>query len=635
MSETSNDVMSADTFRTGLTSPEDPWDPKRDVLSLKSFVGTSILRYGRFREHLCKCSEHNRHRDLFTVNLQFTSKNLLGTLDCPSISVCHNAENIWECKLPRALTGLENRVTFDCLPNIRTCLKVLKQGTYWFRQLSKGKFKECAFLRKISRLMAGCSSPEGKEPFGIIKSMKPNKAAIQRLRSLLAIVDGLLMQVVLAFPGEKEFQSWNRIDQIQRCLIAQLLDDFFKDLDPNRVLTFDKVKGIRKNIKMHGFNPLSDMSHVEVPRELSAFRVALSLIRGKTPLSHLQVMIMSQTRASGVPPRAVYDRTLAQTKSILTTPSSKELYQLVAGPLSRSVDHFYHDLLVRIGGSENREKFFSKMVDTSKVSLSDSGEFFTNTSDGGKLERSRIVLKTNPQIAEVDLHTGDLTGRILTTNDSPGERLFHWSLNQWRDRSKVYSNNSMSCRMSLVAELGKYRVITVSTLQHAVLLHPFSHMGLEMLKAVPSSESGVAAANQAWNFFKRLSHKNPSASFIFNENIETSVFSTDWEQATNYCDPYIAGAMLNRLCFNLGVPKWYRETMLFALTAPRQVETLDRNGAPIEVFYTSRGVLMGDPVTKIVLHLHHLIGAKIAGLLLQDIFKDNILDEESSNDDTD
>jgi len=387
---------------------------------------------------------------------------------------------------------------------------------------------------------------------------------------------------------------------------------------------------------MHGFNPASDMTKVMIPRELSAIRVALSLIRGETPLSYLQVMMMSQTRASGVPPRIVYDRTLAKTKAILQTPSSKELYELIRGPLTRASDHFYSDLLTRIGGSESRDLFFEAVVKSAKISLSDSGEFFVKSDEGGKLEASRRVLKLNPQIMEIDLHTGLETGKVLTKeNSKPGERLFHWSCGKFVDRSKVYHNNSMSCRISLVAELGKYRTITVSTLQHAVLLHPFSHMGLKILEAIPSSESGIGAANHAWNFFQRLSHKNPSASFIFNEKITTSVLSTDWESATDYCDPYIAGAMLNRLMFNLGVPKWYRETVLFALTAPRQVETLDRNGAPIEVFYTSRGVLMGDPVTKVVLHLHHLIGAKIAGLLLYDVFVDKVLDQDSDESEED
>nr|WPR16639.1 MAG: RNA-dependent RNA polymerase [Yellow silver pine associated narna-like virus] len=630
MRDTSNDAMPTPPLTT------DPWDPDRDVLSLKSFTGTSILRYGGFGKHLCKCLPNKRHRSLFTVNYHFTRNNLLGTEDCPSIDVCHNAENIWECALPREITGLDNRVVFKNLPNVRTAMKVLKRGTYWYPQLvSKKKFRETAFMRKLARLLAGYKTPEGPENFQVVKDHRIDGPSLQRFRSLLATIDGLLMQVVLALPGNSEFQNWERLDQLQRGAISNILDDYFRDQNPERITTFEKVKKVRKDIKMHGFNPISNLSKVDVPRELSAMRVACSLVRGKTPLSHYQVMILSQTRASGIPPRIVYDRTLAKTKAILTTPSSKELYELIAGPLARATDHFYSDLLVRLGGAETRDLFFQGVVRNSKISLSDSGEFFTKTDVGGKLEASRRVLTSNPLIKEVNLETGKFTGKELDSSSPIGERLFHWSCGKFVNRREVYSNNSMSCRISLVAELGKYRTITVSTLQHALFLHPFSHMGLKILEALPSSQSGIGAANHSWNFFKRLSHKNPSASFIFDENIQTTVLSTDWSSATDYCDPYIAGAMLNRLCVSLGVPRWYRETMLFALTAPRQVELLDRNGAPVEVFYTKRGVLMGDPVTKVVLHLHHLIGARLAGDLLYDIFKDNATDDSGSDESDD
>jgi len=513
-------------------------------------------------------------------------------------------------------------------------MKVLRDGTYWYRQLAKGKYRESVFQRHISRLLAGYSAPEGPEPFGLVKSSPINSAAVQRFRSMLATVDGVLMQMTLAFPGSYEFQSWKRIDQVQRSLISQILEDYFKDTDPNRVLTFDKVKSLRKAVKQFGFNPKTSLAEVPVPRELSAWRVALSLIRGETPLTYLQVMILSQTRASGVPPRSVYDRTLTKTIGVLTTPCAKELYALVRGPLARSVDHLYHDLLYRVGGSENREAYFTDIVQVAKISLSDSGEFFTTTNDGGKLEAARRVLVSHKEIMEINLHTGEYTGKILTTDSPIGERLFHWACGKFKNRREVYSNNSMSCRISLVAELGKYRAITISSLQHALVLHPMSHIVLKMLEVIPSSESGVGAANHAWNFFKRLSHKNPSASFIFNKDIETSVMSTDWEDATNFLDTNIAGAMFNRWAELIGVPKWYRETCLFALTAPRQVETIGRDGVPTSLFYTKRGVLMGDPVTKFVLHMHHLCGRRIAGLLLQDIFKDDILDEESDSEES-
>jgi hypothetical protein len=604
-----------------------PWE-QGDVLSLKSFPSTSILRYGRKGEHLCRCKPEERHRSLFTVNLQFVSQNLLGRIESPNIDVCFNAENIWECRLPREITGLTNRVEFKDLPNVRTALKVLKKGTFWFPQLlHRRKLKESSFGRQMARLLAGMTSAEGKEPLGLIKSMRISGPAVQRLRSMLAVADGLLMQAAIAFPGAPEVQNWTRMDQIQRSLIANILPDYFRDLDPNRVTTFEKVKDLRKKIKKEVFNPIGTVQSIYVPRELSAMKVLMSLIRGKTPLSYLQGMLMSQTRASGVPPRILYDRTLAKTKEILTTPSDIQGWRNLAQPIASAVDHLYGDLLVRLGGQDERDKFFGTVMHESKISLSDSGEFFTPTEMGGKLEAARVVLQQNPEIPEVNLHTGELTGVILDQNSPTGERLFHWACGKFRNRSECYNNNSMSCRISLVAELGKYRTITVSVLQHALLLHPMSHMGLKILEAFPSSESGIGAANHAWNFFKRLSHKNPSAAFVFREDVESVVYSTDWKNATDYCDPYIATAMLSRLLDLLGIPQWYRQTIVFALCAPRQVETLDRNGCPIDCFFTERGVLMGDPVTKVVLHLYHLVGRRIGEDLMYRIFVEGVLDE--------
>jgi len=568
----------------------------------------------------------------------FTANNLLGTSECPEINVCFNAENLWETKIPREISGLDKRVSFENLPNVRTALRVLKRGTYWYHQLlhKKKKFKSSVFQRRMARLLAGFSSPEGTEPYHVVKDMKVNSAAVQRFRSILATVDGLLMQTVLAFPGDARVQNWTRIDQIQRSMIANLLVDYFRQDNPNRVSTFEKVKTIRKEVKMHGFNPASSLDRVKVPRELSALQVLINLVdRGNTPMHYLQVMLLSQTRASGVPPKSVYTKTLNKTKAILNTPSDRSLYEEIKGPLTRAVDHLYSDLLTRLGSTEQRDRFFESVMRESKISLSDSGEFFTTADAGGKLEAARRILRMHPVIPEINLHTGANTGRLLDHNSPIGERLFHWACGKFQDRKSCYKANNMCCRISLVAELGKYRTITVSSLQHALLLHPFSHMGLKILEALPSSQSGVGAANHSWNFFKRLSHKNPSASFIFDEKIQTAVYSTDWETATDYCDPYIAGAMLNRLSEALGVPKWYRETMLFALTAPRQVETIDRNGVPELSFVTKRGVLMGDPVTKVVLHLYHLVGRRMAGNLMYEVFIDRVLDHDDSSDEED
>jgi len=625
MSKTTKDVFASSTNDLG------PWDHSRDVLSLKTFPSTSILRWGRKGEHLCSCKDYERHRSLFTVNLQFVAPSLLGRGECPNLKVCFNAENMWECRLPREITGLDKRVVFERLPTVRHAIRVLKKGSYWFPRLLKGKkLKTSAFGRKMVRLLAGCSSAEGPEPFGSLKGKRVSPIAVQRLRSMLATADGVLMQAVLGFPGNHDFQNWKRMDQIQCSLVANLISDYFRDNDPDRVSTFEKVKQVRKDLKRELFNPIGSPAKVVVPRELSVMRTMCSLIRGKTPLAYFQGMMLTQTRAGGVPPPSVYTKTLAKTKAILTEPSDKTLYNNVARPLAKAVDLLYGDFLTRLGSIEKRDSFFEGIMKEAKISLSDSGEFFTTTNVGGKLEAARIVLQTNPEIREINLHSGEVTDRIIPIKpDNQGERLFHWALGTFVDRQKVYDRNCMSCRISLVAELGKFRTITVSTLQHAILLHPVSHLGLKILEVFPSSESGIGAANHAWNLFKRLSHKNPSASFIFKQDIKSAVFSTDWENATDYGDRYISGLILNRFLNLIGVPKWYRETVVFALTAPRQVETLDKNGCPIEWFYTTRGILMGDPVTKVVLHLFHLVGRRMTEELLHQIFKEKVFDDSS------
>jgi hypothetical protein len=268
-----------------------------------------------------------------------------------------------------------------------------------------------------------------------------------------------------------------------------------------------------------------------------------------------------------------------------------------------------------IGSESESERFWARVISRAKISLSDSGEFFTNSESGGKLEAARLVLSQNDRIPEVDLETGAHTGRILGPEDQVGIRLFHWACNVFRDRKTIYDRNVMSVRVSLVAELAKYRAITVSHLAHAILLHVLSHVLLEYLSAIPSSRSGIGAANHAWNFFKRLSHKNPVGKFIFEKDVY--VFSTDWEEATDWLDHLISQLIVNRLCNNVGIPTWYRQTVVFALCAPRQVEEIDQDSKILSRYFTTRGELMGDPVVKVILHICHLVARYAAIKQLQ------------------
>jgi hypothetical protein len=459
----------------------------------------------------------------------------------------------------------------------------------------------------ILRMLAGLRGFSGPQRVDQMVHMKISRQGLQKLKQILATVDGLVMQLVLSFPAWEELLEWSRIEQVQTCLISQLLPDYFRESIPEKPSCYEKIKRLRGAIKEVGFNPIGDLSSIEIPRELSFFKVITNFISDrKTPIDMYRVSLLSQTRASGVPPRSVYLKTLQEIKEILTEPPDPSVYNRVKVYIAEGIDMIHQEVVESLGGEMQSERWWSRVINRAKISLSDSGEFFTSSENGGKLEQARHILRSNPEIPEINLETGLPTGKILRPGrDTHGECLFHWACNQFADRRTIYDRNVMSVRVSLVAELGKYRAITVSHLGHAMLLHVMSHILLEYLSAIPSSRSGVGAANHAWNFFKRLSHKNPSANFIFGDK-DVYLFSTDWEQATNYCDHTVAQAMLNRLCYNVGMPTWYRQTSVFALCAPRQIEELDEDKI-LSRYFTTRGELMGDPVVKVILHCYHLV----------------------------
>jgi hypothetical protein len=106
----------------------------------------------------------------------------------------------------------------------------------------------------------------------------------------------------------------------------------------------------------------------------------------------------------------------------------------------------------------------------------------------------------------IDLTNGDQMAIIPDIPENLGTRAFHHRL--WAMLNEELTD-LMTVRSSGVLEPGKVREITVSDIHHAVLLHPISHVVLDIIARVPSSESGVHAANHAFEFYRRLNHKNP------------------------------------------------------------------------------------------------------------------------------
>jgi len=606
-----------------------PWG-SGDVLTTHSFPSTQILRRqknSRAPKSACACTGGENHRNFFDFCKVVVRPNFCEGIEIPEdIAVCWNARSLFNTALPRELIATKNgdRVLLSDLPTIGDVVYALRKGTYWFARAAYygSSVRNCLTPtgRHLILLLAGVSSTSGNfNRAGSFLAEKTNPKGIKALRNILATIDGMLMQICLCFPGE-DFLNWKRVDAIIHCLLRNLVPDYTRHRTKVEVeSSFEKIKRIRKAIKKAGFDMDGDVGSVPVPRELSFLRRVLQRIgTGQAPIDIYRVSILCQTRASGVPPMTVYEKTFSKIKETLQTPSSREQYEKIAPYINHTVDKIHAEYC---GGksADHLSEIMHRVQRCAKISLSDSAEMFTTLKEGGKLEAAREVLARHKEVDEISLINGSKTGKVLdSTNSNEGERLFHWALAQFdlSNPKAVYDRNIMSVRLSLIAEMGKWRGVSVAHLAHAVVLHPLSHVTLEYLREHPSARSGVGAANHAWNFFKRLSLQNPAGAFVLGDE-DIWLFSTDWETASDKANSLITAHTLNKVCRVTGIPEHYRRVCVFALAQPRQVEFKDPEDKTLCRFFTQSGTLMGDPCTKTIMQWLHLIADKAAEELAQ------------------
>jgi hypothetical protein len=537
---------------------------------------------------------------------------------------------IWDDKIPRSLTGAEKDCKLVELETIEQVENGLRTSTYWYQRLAKSKVGRSRHARALLRMIGGYSGfSDHRLKESELLSTKPSHEGFQRLRNITATIDGWLAQLMLSFPENELMWRWATYDRIIHSMMVNLIPDYCKPVAEKGTFYGD-LKQIRKRIKEEGFKPSGDLSKIaELKRCRFSYLVPLlgQIGPGKTMWNMVQVSMLSQTRAAGVPPPDVKRRAIDDWVAVASTPADPALADEVMPAVCAAVDDFVTEV-VKGAGEDQLITLFRRCSKSAKISLSDSAELDVPTNMGGKLEATRRVVSKLGRVMELDLETGHETGKFFTPEvGGIGEMMFHHTLAKWK--AGPYTDGKMSVRVKAVPELGKYRVITVSSLDHAVLLHPMSHTTLAFFGEYAPTAAGIKSGNQAWEFFRRLSGANPAASFIFDETPRKSVMSTDWKSATDYCDHYLARGMLNRFMMRIGFPAFYRKMCIFALTAPRMVLDPLKEG---KIWLTTRGVLMGDPGTKTVLTLYHPVVKFLALRAIRDYAAAEEVDDSASGD---
>jgi len=212
---------------------------------------------------------------------------------------------------------------------------------------------------------------------------------------------------------------------------------------------------------------------------------------------------------------------------------------------------------------------------------------------------------------EEGLRQGVLAGSPFADSANPlrlrGEKL---TSEGFIDRSRRAALPSI--RPSAIGEPGaKSRVVTVGEDWVTLLLQPWCHHIVSMLKYHPSATSGLTRGWQLFEWVKRLNDRTRPRNVHF--------LSSDLTTATDFCTLEYSRAMLEG--FHRGIGRQsdrYFALCAQVLTCGRVYECSDE-GERKRFFDrpTTRGILMGDPGAKAVLTLHNLCAEYEAFLRLE------------------
>lgn len=137
---------------------------------------------------------------------------------------------------------------------------------------------------------------------------------------------------------------------------------------------------------------------------------------------------------------------------------------------------------------------------------------------------------------------------------------------------------------------GKVRVVTATNAALVIYGQPFAHVCKELLAIDPLVGPGLEAGYQGWEFYKRLlsvGYEIPEHHQLMMGDYETATDFIEHELAFRVCCSFFNGARIRSS---------YVYSYLRLLCSPREVWYKNHLQ-----FTTRRGILMGDPGSKIVL----------------------------------
>lgn len=559
--------------------------------------------------------------------------------------------------LPESYNG-KRGIPFEKIQSIETKMELLLNRTHWGNHIRKilgdkeSHSDDIVFCKKLKKrlraFLEGLPDPEWRNGnaeriYGEGFTTRDKKVRASRLLAVLITADGMFNQRIDAFA--EEVWTWDRYDRFTLGNIYTLLSDEFLDGTLTNEVTetivpfYMLLKKQRKIIGHHGhveelskFDGESGKGLILHPW-LEQFRpLCIRASKATDEREYMCILAsLEQTRGCGLPNPLTVLLTKIETIDLL----SKETVPLTKGEaqlIRETVDEVLKEI---------PDEALTGLQTSVKVSITTAACYEHTQKENGTLQAIADMVfeaQFGRKVKILNLDTGEVVDYKTIEQCTTGEYVF------WRSLEEVLSIEPYALgavKFVMVKDPGKARSVTKGRACLKIVYDVINKICSKViLKAYPSSESGMGKANHSWNVYKSLFQgelykkcfdikRNDISEYTNGQTIvETkTVFkqlysaSTDFSCATDEFHLEVASIIGNRLMEKVGIPKLlqgivnaisYRERYLFFEGDGPLANRGTHFDEKTRYVTIKRGLLMGDPLTKSTLHILNMAVRKLS-----------------------
>jgi len=399
-------------------------------------------------------------------------------------------------------------------------------------------------------------------------------------------------------------------------------------------------------------------------KELVASKSLMGMDYTESPAWFFRCSTLCQTRVLGYLPdciaevkRKEFRQNVSRTPELPPRENIRLIEKAVADELARGQipRDFMTTEIVRDGRTQAR---FQEAMSAIELPLKGSASTDHFVRQGGKIEDARLLINlaidNQWEIPVRDLHDHEVleTFTVSRLDESVNRdyvRPLFWLsytiiLNHMIDKdyypkqlyyplrttAGLFKPDPMIASVVHISEPGKERNLTKSTGYLAWFLTPASKITQDTLSLLPEHEAGLRAASHEWRHQKRISALSDESAFIYSildgkvkQNIVQSF--KDWTESTDFIGKYIGWAHLRSLFRYISFPEGYANLIAHAIMEPQPVSEVvnikniegDLDYEPVRwIGQISEGFMMGNPMTKTILHLIHVSERNVVRAML-------------------